>query len=208
MALEEAIWMDDTGSFHDEEGEGRPFCLDCVAMVEERIYNEATRVRRIQERAGSIRRAPNAFGFTIFRPEPSIGAGETDVGVASGSDNMMGSRAEPSSRSEQPDPTPGTTVVERFVEAEQRFGIRIQGLNIRVDDEGDVRVLGEVVPLAGAEFTQDVIIVFMAYDANGLVMTVVFHHLQRSRAFAIEPLSLWLLTKAAPSRIRIFPRSP
>ena len=97
-------------------------------------------------------------------------------------------------------------VLERMEEAERHCGVEIKGLNARIDADGDVLLLGELVPREGLEFTSDIIVTAMAYDGDGRFTMVKTQQVKASHAFALEPISLWLFCKGAPDRVRIFPR--
>lgn len=58
-------------------------------------------------------------------------------------------------------------LMERVELFEDRLGVRLEGLFARMDDDGDIRVNGELHSRDGVELDQDIVVVVLVYDGSG-----------------------------------------
>src|SRR5215210_9086947 len=94
-----------------------------------------------------------------------------------------------------------SNLIERVETFEDRLGVRLEGLFAKADDDGDIRVFGELHARNAAELDQDVEVVVTVYDSSGRVIGVDETNFYSDSFFGFEAFSsLLLLESIRPAR--------
>ena len=100
-----------------------------------------------------------------------------------------------------------TNLIERLEAFEDRLGISLEGLFATMDEDGDLRVNGELHLREGTELDQDVEVVATVYDSSGRVLYTRSDSIYSDSFFAFEPFSFSLYLEGyQPARVRVYPK--
>jgi hypothetical protein len=99
-------------------------------------------------------------------------------------------------------------LLERVEAFEDRLDVRLEGLFVKMDGDGDIRVYGELHSRNGAALDQDVEVVVTVYDSSGRVVEVDETLFDSDSFFGFEAFSaLLLLEGIRPAKIRVYPKA-
>jgi hypothetical protein len=101
-----------------------------------------------------------------------------------------------------------TESIERMEALEQHFGIRLSGLFVELDDDGDLAVNGEVYARSGQTIDQNIKIVAAAYDARGRVIGQNETIILSDEFFGFETFRYYVMRLSHDvARVRIYPKA-
>jgi TM2 domain-containing membrane protein YozV len=100
-------------------------------------------------------------------------------------------------------------LLERFEAAEDRLGVRLEGIFARMDQEnGRIRLNGELHAREGGELGRDIEVVATVHDASGRVVDKRSTDFRSGSFFAFEAFSLSMEAgEEMPAKIRVYPKA-
>lgn len=101
-----------------------------------------------------------------------------------------------------------TDLIERVEAFEERLGVRLEGLFAKMEDDGELRINGELHARNGTGLEDDIEVTVTAYDSTGRVISVADLFFNSDSFFGFEAFTSYLdFDDIEPAKLRVYPRA-
>ena len=97
--------------------------------------------------------------------------------------------------------------IERLEAFEERLGVRIEGLFAYIEEDGYIRINGELHSNEGTQLEQNIKLIMSAHDSSGRIVGTDYSLISAESFFGFEIFSEYFQAQSeSVSRVRIYPR--